>query len=82
MFTAERITPFDLCLQRKVRMKRRFSKCFPGVVPAENICGFFTLPVLCLTVWKQARTFPLVFGLESEISELHFDLLTYTFCGT
>lgn len=82
MFTTERIPPFDLRLQRKVKMKRRFSEYLPRVLPAENICGFFTLLVLCLTVWKQAGPFPLVLGLTIEISELGIVLLTETLCRT
>lgn len=80
MFTAEKIPSFDLRLQRKVRMKRRFSQYFPSVTSRKHLC-FFTLLVFCLTVWKQTRTFPLVFGLRSEISELGF-VLTETFCRT
>lgn len=44
-----------------------------SVTSRKHLC-FFTLFVFCLTVWKQARTFPLVFGLRSEISELGFVL--------
>lgn len=78
MFTAERVPPFDLRLQRKARMKRRFSKYFHRVLPAENICGFFR--IACTQPYGMEAGQNIVFGLTSEISELGFVFLTETFC--
>lgn len=64
MFTAEKIPSFDLRLQRKVRMKRRFSQYFPRVLPAENICVFSHCLYCALQYGSRLEHFHLSLGLE------------------